>query len=97
MLSRNGKLLAGLVCVLLSAGLMAGLLGCSGIADKPTDKPATSLSSGGGIEHIVVIVQENRTPDNLFHGLPGADIANVGINSAGETIPLTPAKLYPSL
>jgi phospholipase C len=37
----------------------------------------------------VIIFQENRTPDNLFHGLPGADIANSGTNSAGQTIALT--------
>lgn len=45
------------------------------------------------IQHVVVIFQENRTPDNLFHGLPGADIADEGINSAGEIIPLTPTSL----
>lgn len=43
--------------------------------------------------HIVIIVQENRTPDNLFHGLktylPTADIADSGINSKGQVIPLT--------
>jgi phospholipase C len=36
-----------------------------------------------------VIFQENRTPDNLFHGLPNADIANTGANSSGQMIPLT--------
>jgi len=41
----------------------------------------------------VVIFQENRTPDNLFHGLPNADIADSGINSKGETIPLQPISL----
>ena len=25
---------------------------------------------GQKIQHVVVIFQENRTPDNLFHGLP---------------------------
>jgi len=45
------------------------------------------------IQHVVVIFQENRTPDNLFHGLPNADIANSGTNSAGQTIPLTPVGL----
>jgi phospholipase C len=44
-------------------------------------------------EHVVIIVQENRSPDNLFHGLPNADIANSGINSHGKTIPLTPVSL----
>jgi phospholipase C len=45
------------------------------------------------IQHVVVILQENRTPDNLFHGLPGADIATSGTNSAGLTIPLTATSL----
>jgi phospholipase C len=38
---------------------------------------------------VVVIFQENRTPDNLFHGFPNADIADSGVNSAGQSIPLT--------
>jgi phospholipase C len=63
----------------------------------------TACGGGGGggsgsgpsgvIQHIVVIVQENRTPDNLFHGLAGADIADAGINSKGETIILQPTPL----
>ena len=47
--------------------------------------------------HVIVIVQENRTPDNLFQSLltwPGInpqnyDIASSGKNSKGQTIPLT--------
>jgi len=53
------------------------------------------------IRHVVVIVQENRTPDNLFHGLltwPGIKAANYniatrGVNSKGEVIPLEPIPL----
>jgi phospholipase C len=45
------------------------------------------------IQHVVVIFQENRTPDNLFHGLPNADIASSGMNSLGQTIALTPITL----
>src|ERR1700756_2093722 len=39
-------------------------------------------SPGGAprIDHVVIIVQENRSPDNLFHGLPNADIANSGVD-----------------
>ena len=44
-------------------------------------------------QHVVIIFQENRTPDNLFHGLPNADIAVSGVNSHGQTIPLTPVSL----
>jgi phospholipase C len=51
--------------------------------------------------HVVVIVQENRTPDNLFRGLltwPGInpanyDIATWGVNSKGQIIPLKPGPL----
>jgi phospholipase C len=52
-------------------------------------------------QHVVVIVQENRTPDNLFHGLltwPGLNPANYnlateGVNSKGRTVTLDPAPL----
>jgi phospholipase C len=74
--------------LLLAAGaLLLSLNGCAGTS-----------SSGGGhppgkIEHVVVIFQENRTPDNLFHDPVligrGADIASSGINSSHQTVPLT--------
>lgn len=56
----------------------------------PSPRPASTSTK---IKHVVVIVQENRTPDNLFHGLPNADIATSGINSLGETVQLTPTTL----
>jgi hypothetical protein len=62
--------------------------GCSGQGRTAT-RPAFSQK----IKYVVVIFQENRTPDNLFHDLPGADIANSGTNSAGEKIPLTTVPL----
>jgi phospholipase C len=57
------------------------------------DSPVT----GTKIQHVVIIFQENRTPDNLFHDpvlmANGADIASSGVNSKGETVPLTPIPL----
>jgi len=50
-------------------------------------------SSSPTLQHVVIIVQENRTPDNLFQGVPGADIATSGLNSSGQTIPLQPIPL----
>jgi phospholipase C len=47
----------------------------------------------GKIKHVIIMVQENRTPDNLFHGLPGADIANSGVDSHGTVVPLRPVPL----
>ena len=49
------------------------------------------------IQHVVIIFQENRTPDNLFQDpvliSRGADIASSGVNSLGQTIPLSPIDL----
>jgi phospholipase C len=45
------------------------------------------------IAHVVFIVQENRSFDNLFQGYPGADTVPKGKNSLGQTIRLTPTSL----
>src|SRR5580658_10759866 len=61
------------------------------------------------IKHVVVIFQENRTPDNLFQGLctanggePGCSASGAGqtyqivptyVNADGQTVPLTPVGL----
>jgi phospholipase C len=48
-------------------------------------------------KHIVIIFQENRTPDNLFGSNPtfepGVDIATSGLAPHDESIPLTPVLL----
>jgi phospholipase C len=44
------------------------------------------------VKHIVVIMQENRSVDNLFNGFPGADTAQSGF-SRGQEIPLQPMTL----
>jgi phospholipase C len=40
-----------------------------------------------------VIVQENRSFDNLFYGFPGANTATSGVTSGGAVVPLTPVSL----
>ncbi|MGA8574906.1 MAG: alkaline phosphatase family protein [Candidatus Cybelea sp.] len=50
-------------------------------------------TGAGKIDHIVFIIQENRSFDNLFQGYPGADTVSSGENSSGETIPLQPESL----
>jgi phospholipase C len=74
--------LASLIVATMALG------GCGGggtAASLPVPPPPPANPQ---IKHIVVVFQENRTPDNLFHGLPGADIATSGVNSLGQTIPL---------
>jgi phospholipase C len=82
-------LFTGALIVILAA-LMAGLSSCGGGSSGTTPPPPTFSQK---FKHVVVIFQENRTPDNLFHGLPGADIADSGVNSSGQMIPLTPIAL----
>jgi phospholipase C len=50
-------------------------------------------SASGVIQHVVIVVQENRTFDNLFQGYPGANTASSGLISNGTTIPLTSESL----
>lgn len=65
----------------------------TGAAPAGDTLPATTVQSDGLLgrfKHIVVVVQENRTPDNLFQGLKGADIASSGLNSLGQVVALAP-------
>jgi phospholipase C len=48
------------------------------------------LSSSGKITHVVIIVQENRSVDNLFHGFPGAHTQSYGYDSHGKKVSLRP-------
>jgi phospholipase C len=45
------------------------------------------------IQHVVVIVQENRSVDNLFQGFPGARTRPYGFNRSGVKIMLKPVPL----
>jgi len=78
--------------LLLSAGvLLLSLNGCSSGSTIAVPPPA------GVIQHVVVIFQENRTPDNLFQDpvlvSEGADIASFGLDSSGNKITLQPTTL----
>jgi phospholipase C len=48
---------------------------------------------GSPIQHVIVVVQENRTFDNMFNGFPGADTVTRGRNSKGKFVPLQPEGL----
>jgi phospholipase C len=73
-------LLAILACLELS------LLGC-GYSGNATP-PAHPLQAQK-IKHIVIIMQENRSFDNMFNGFPGADTVQSGM-SHGKLVPLKP-------
>ena len=52
--------------------------------------PAQALNR---IQHVVIIMQENRSFDNLFQGYPGANTQSYGYDSNGNYIALQPIPL----
>ncbi len=82
------------------AVLLFVLAGCGGgggttssgppVIPGPSSAPKTAQTA---IKHIVVIVQENRSFDNLFQGFPGADTVSSGLKSDGTTLALKPVSL----
>jgi len=63
------------------------------LVPQTKDELMRHLASSGKIQHVVIIVQENRSFDNMFQGYPGADTVPSGKNSKGETITLQPTSL----
>ncbi len=80
------------VLLILFGALLLAMNGCGGGGAATTSPPSSSR-----IQHVVIIFQENRTPDNLFQDSVliknGADIASSGLNSQGQTIALIPGPL----
>ncbi len=85
-------------------GMVVALAGCTqGSTIAPSFPPTVQTPTTVGalpnavgslnrassrIHHIVIIVQENRSTNNLFNGLPGADTVRVAENSQGKHITL---------
>lgn len=89
-----------------SAILAVGLMSCSAhsqsFVPQSNESPAIAYDTAfpspqsqlpRPIQHVVIIFQENRTPDYLFQGIPGADISKTAIDSKGNRIPLHPVSL----
>lgn len=77
--------------LILSVVWFLTLNGCSNIQKPSTvDTPTNTRSP---IKHVIIIFQENRSTDNLFHDpvliAAGADIASSGQISSGKTVPLS--------
>ncbi len=91
------------VALSLAASLPAACSGWFGTAPQAQRSLASSVLHAGGsspIKHVIVIIQENRTFDNIFHGFPGADTVDTGKGKDGKTytldaIPLQYTRLDP--
>ena len=57
---------------------------CPAVADARVHPPYPR----GTIQHIVFVIQENRSVDNLFNGFPGADTVRTGKRHDGSTVRL---------
>jgi phospholipase C len=55
--------------------------------NEPRSKPS------GKIQHVVIIIQENRSFNDLFYGFKGATYATYGYDSSGKKITLEPIPL----
>jgi phospholipase C len=88
--------LAGFALSLVCAAC-AGRPGAGPIVpvEPPASAPSTSDAQTGlkKIKHVVWIMQENRSFDDLFQGYPGADTSPTGQDSHGHTIALAPISL----
>lgn len=81
-----------------AAAIAFALAACAGGPAFP-GRPATAFSTSAvsttssPIKHVVIIVQENRSFNNLFYGFPGARTATYGYDSSGQKVVLTPLSL----
>ncbi|MGB6712159.1 MAG: hypothetical protein WBE30_00905, partial [Candidatus Cybelea sp.] len=53
-------------------------------------------SASGKIKHVIIIVQENRSFNNLLYGFPGAKTAKYGYNTSNQKIMMSPVGLETS-
>ena len=80
---------------LVAAALVAAC-SSSGVATGPASVERMPLHGPeqGIIKHVVIIVQENRTVDDLFNGFPGIDTVQSGLDSHGHVIALVKRPLW---
>ncbi len=94
--------LAAVACLLAACNGGGAVSPGLPVATAPNSQPGSALQrvgrglSKGKIKHIVIIVQENRSFNNLFYGYKGATTASYGYDSNGNQIKLLPIPLETS-
>jgi phospholipase C len=73
------------------------LSACAGPGGPSSPAPGPHVNqvrhASGKISHVVIIIQENRSVDDLFQGFPGADTQSYGYTEAGKKVTLAPIGL----
>jgi phospholipase C len=96
------RTMVGLLTIALLAGcaggrspssvLPTGYISAASI-ERAVSGPIVPSIRSKKIKHIVFIVQENRSFDNMFYGYPGAETRTYGYDSTGKKIMLQPIGL----
>lgn len=83
---------------LILALLLAGCRGSAGPVIPAGTGPSAASSMAGPVQygaswsskikHVIIIIQENRTIDNMFNGYPGADTQSWGLDHNGNRVKL---------
>jgi phospholipase C len=60
----------------------------AGSADADRASGVVAAAGINKIDHVVIVIQENRSVDNLFQGFPGADTQSYGYISSGKKVAL---------
>ena len=82
----------------LAIGALGGCSAAAGVGTTPNvahatagvRAPAARRRATTPIDHVVIVIQENRSFDNLFQGYPGANTQSYGLDSQGNDVPLKP-------
>lgn len=83
----------------LRVSTIAILAGCGALPYGQPQAPRVLLDDSaraagdGAIRHVVIIIQENRSVDNLFYGYPKADVRSYGYKENGAKVELKPVGL----
>ena len=72
--------------------VIAALAACGG-ATQSSLPPSRHSAPASKIAHVVIIVQENRSFNDLFYGFPGAHTVSYGYDTQGHKIALQPIGL----
>lgn len=88
------RILARVACAALLGGCAGGQTATPQAPGMPVVVPSlTAPIKGSPIQHVIVVIQENRTVDNMFNGFPTIDTVSSGLNSHNKKVALQPEGL----
>ncbi len=90
------KVRAAVAIVVAGALTACAASSTSGLPAASAMLPQSQADTTGAkyIKHVIIIIQENRSFDNLFATFPRADGTTSGLIHTGQSVPLAVANLY---